>query len=102
MPKYLVLKYHDSYTRHSLDDSHRRILYPIKKPSLESISVEGFFVFAILVLLSHTDKIFLKTPLSTRFWLESVHFNKMIFEWSHEIINIFPDEYLEDEITSFF
>ena len=26
----------------------------------------------------------------------------MLFEWSHEIIDIFSDEYLEYEIASFF
>ena len=54
-----------------------------------------------LVFLSYTDEIFLETPLSTGFWLESVYFDKIFFEWSHEIIDIFSDEYLQDKIASF-
>lgn len=62
----------------------------------------GLYYDICLVLLAHTDEIFLETPFSARLWLESVYFDKMLLEGSHEIIHVFTDEYLEYEIASLF
>jgi hypothetical protein len=53
-----------------------------------------------LIFLPYAYEIFFKTPFSTCLWLESVYFDKVFLEWSHEIIDILTYEYLEDKVTS--
>ena len=55
-----------------------------------------------LILPPQTNKILFKASVTTGLWLEPTYFLEIFFEWSHEIIDIFTDEYLEYEITSFF
>jgi hypothetical protein len=50
----------------------------------------------------YTDKILLKTPISTGFWLESADLLEVGLEWEHEVIHVFTDEYLQYQITSLF
>lgn len=59
------------------------------------------FVY-VLFILSHTDKIFFKTPITTSFGLESVYFGEVFFEWGYEIIDIFSYKYFQHKISSFF
>lgn len=56
----------------------------------------------LLVFLSHCDKIFLKAPITTSLWFESVYFYEVFFEREHKIIDIFSYKHLEYEISSFF
>ena len=56
----------------------------------------------ILLLLSTTNKIFLKTPVPTCLWLKSVEFLVFLFHRSYKIFYILSGKYLENKNSSSF
>lgn len=51
---------------------------------------------------SLADKVFLKTAVTTGFWLESRKFFEVCFDGDDEVIDIFPHKDLENEGSVFF